>query len=69
MVSTSGASFADGATRTGAARLVVDGSTQYAAFRVVDGTLDVVPGGGRFDSMADFLEWARAQYESGAGMR
>lgn len=64
-----GASFADGATRTGAVRLVVDGRTEYAAYRVVGGTLDVVPGGGRFDSMAAFLEWARAQYASGTGMR
>lgn len=64
-----GPSFSDGAARTGAVRLVVDGRTEYAAFRVVDGTLDVVPGGGRFDSMDAFLDWARAQYASGAGMR
>ncbi len=64
-----GPSFADGATRTGAVRLVVDGRTEYAVYRVVDGTLDVVPGGGRFASMADFLDWARGQYASGAGLR
>lgn len=64
-----GPSFADGTDGTGAVRLVVDGRTEYAAFRVVDGTLDVVPGGGEFDSMAAFLDWARAQYASGAGMR
>ncbi|MFC0222366.1 hypothetical protein [Nocardioides zeicaulis] len=64
-----GPSFADGADGTGAVRLRVDGSTEHAAFRVVDGVLDVVPGGGRFASMDAFLAWARAQYASGSGMR
>lgn len=63
-----GPSFADGATRTGAVRLVVDGRTEYAAYRVVGGELDVVPGGS-FDSFAAFLGWAREQYASGQGMR
>ena len=62
-------SFADGSTRTGAARLVVDGRSEYAAYRVLGGTLDVVPGGGRFASLSAFLVWARGQYASGEGMR
>ena len=63
-----GASFADGATRTGAVRLVVDGRIEYAAYRVVGGELDVVSGGS-FDSLPAFLDWAREQYASGQGMR
>lgn len=64
-----GPAFADGATRTGAVRALVDGRTVYAVFRVVDGALDVVPGGGRFESMSAFLSWARDQYASGQGLR
>ena len=63
-----GPSFADGATRTGAARLLLDGRTEYVVYRVVGGQLDVVPGGS-FDSFAAFLDWARAQYASGQGLR
>lgn len=52
-----------------AVRLVVDGRSEFAVYRVVDGELEVIPAGGGFDSMDAFLEWARAQYSSGAGMR
>ena len=64
-----GESFAAGATRTGVVRLLVDGRSEFAAYRVIDGTLDVIPGGGSFDSMSAFISWAREQYSSGAGMR
>ena len=64
-----GESFATGATRTGVVRLLVDGRSEFAAYRVIDGTLDVIPGGGSFDSMSAFISWAREQYSSGAGLR
>jgi hypothetical protein len=64
-----GESFGAGATETGVVRLVVDGRSEFAAYRVIDGTLDVIPAGGTFDSMAAFIDWARGQYSSGAGMR
>ena len=63
-----GESFAAGATRTGAVRLVVDGRTEYAAYRVEGGRLDMVSGG-RFPSLSAFVDWARAQYASGQGLR
>ena len=64
-----GESFGAGATATGVVRLLVDGRSEFAAYRVIDGTLDVIPAGGTFDSMAAFIDWARGQYASGAGMR
>ena len=64
-----GESFGSGATATGVVRLLVDGRSEFAAYRVIDGTLDVVPAGGTFDSMAAFVDWARGQYASGSGMR
>lgn len=64
-----GESFGAGATETGVVRLVVDGRSEFAAYRVIDGTLDVIPAGGTFESMAAFIDWARGQYSSGAGMR
>lgn len=64
-----GESFGAGATETGVVRLVVDGRSEFAAYRVIDGTLDVIPAGGTFDSMSAFIDWARGQYASGVGMR
>lgn len=64
-----GDNFSDGSTSAGVVRLVIDGRTEYAAYRVIDGSLDVIPGGGSFDSMGAFITWARNQYSSGAGLR
>jgi hypothetical protein len=64
-----GDGFAQGATRTGALRMLVGGVPQHAAYRVVDGRLDVIAGPGRFDSLDAFVAWARKQYASGEGMR
>ena len=62
-------SFATGADRAGVARLQITGMPQYAAWRVVAGELEVVPGPGSFDSLDAFVSWARKQYASGEGMR
>lgn len=64
-----GAGFATDADRTGAVRLLVDGRSEFAAYRVVDSTLEVIPGGGSFVSFDSFLDWARSQYASGEGLR
>ena len=64
-----GESFSMDATAAGVVRLLVDGRSEFAAYRVIGGTLDVVPAGGTFDSMSAFIEWAREQYASGSGMR
>lgn len=64
-----GDNFSAGSTRAGVVHLLVDGRSEFAAYRVIDGTLDVVPGPGSFDSTSAFITWARQQYESGAGMR
>lgn len=64
-----GESFSMNAAATGVVRLLVDGRSEFAAYRVIDGTLDVIPAGGSFDSMSAFIDWAREQYASGAGMR
>ena len=64
-----GESFGAGATATGVVRLLVDGRSEFAAYRVIDGTLDVIPAPGSFASMAAFIDWARQQYASGSGMR
>lgn len=64
-----GESFSMNATAAGVVRLLVDGRSEFAAYRVIGGTLDVVPAGGTFDSMSAFIEWAREQYASGSGMR
>ncbi|WP_416954591.1 hypothetical protein ACNKF0_20220 [Nocardioides sp. T5] len=64
-----GDSFALGADRTGAARMLVAGRPEHVAYRVVDGRLDVISGPGSFDSLDAFLTWARQQYASGEGMR
>lgn len=63
------ADFALGADRTGAVRVLVDERPRFAAYRVIDGELEVIAAPGSFDSMSAFLEWARQQYASGEGMR
>jgi hypothetical protein len=47
----------------------VDGRSEFAAYRVIDGRLDVIPGGGTFPSLEAFIDWARQQYDSGSGLR
>lgn len=64
-----GTSFGLGAERTGVARLAVDGVLEYVAYRVIDSRLEVIPGNGRFDTLQDFIAWARDQYASGEGLR
>ena len=64
-----GVGFAPTGATTGVVRLMVDGESRMAAYRVIDGQLDVISGPGRFDSLAAFITWARGQYESGEGMR
>lgn len=64
-----GAAFATDSDRVGAVRLLVDGRPEFAVYRVIEGQLDVIPGGGSFDSLDSFLGWARGQYASGEGLR
>jgi hypothetical protein len=64
-----GDSFSVGSAAAGVVRLLVDGRSELAAYRVVDGTLDVVRAPGSFESMDAFITWAREQYASGAGLR
>jgi hypothetical protein len=64
-----GDSFSAGADRTGVVRLRVDGEPVFAAYRLADGLLEVIPGGGRHNSLDAFVTWAREQYASGQGMR
>ena len=64
-----GADFAAEPHRAGAVRLLVDGRSEFALYRVVDSGLEVIPGGGSFDSFDSFLDWARGQYASGKGLR
>ena len=64
-----GAGFAPPGATTGVMRLVVDGTSRVAAYRVIDGQLDVISGPGRFESLSAFITWARGQYASGEGMR
>lgn len=64
-----GPTFAGRSDQTGAVRLLVDGRQEFAVYRVVDSALEVIPGAGSFDSLNDFLTWARAQYASGEGLR
>lgn len=61
--------FGLGADRTGAVRVAVDERARFAAYRVVDGRLEVVAAPGSFDSMTAFVRWAGEQYASGEGMR
>ena len=61
--------FALGADRAAAVRVLVDEVARFAAYRVVDGSLEVVAAPGSFDSMSAFVDWARVQYSSGEGMR
>nr|WP_300047631.1 hypothetical protein [uncultured Nocardioides sp.] len=61
--------FALGADRAAAVRVLVDEVARFAAYRVVDGSLEVVAAPGSFDSMSAFVDWARDQYSSGKGMR
>lgn len=63
------ADFRRGADRTGAVRVLVDERPRFAAYRVIDGELEVIAAPGSFDSMSAFLDWARQQYASGEGMR
>ena len=63
------ADFALGADRTGAVRVLVDDRARFAAYRVIDGELEVIAAPGSFDSMTAFVSWAREQYSSGGGMR
>jgi hypothetical protein len=61
--------FALGADQAAAVRVLVDEVARFAAYRVVDGSLEVVAAPGSFDSMSAFVDWARQQYASGEGMR
>lgn len=61
--------FALGADRAAAVRVLVDERARFAVYRVVDGSLEVVPAPGSFDSMTAFIRWAGEQYASGEGMR
>jgi hypothetical protein len=64
-----GDSFGQGHDRTGVVRLRVDDGIVFAAYRITGRTLEVVPGGGGFDSLDAFVTWARSQYASGQGLR
>ncbi|MCP3420808.1 hypothetical protein [Nocardioides pinisoli] len=64
-----GPGFATPGSLTGAVRVLVDERPRFAAYRVVDGELEVIAAPGSFDSMSAFLRWARQQYASGEGMR
>lgn len=64
-----GDGFALESDRTGVARLQVAGLPEFVAWRVVDDELEVVYGGGRFESLDAFTDWARQQYASGEGLR
>ena len=64
-----GGNFGQGAESAGVVRLVVDGRSEFAAWTVFDGRINVEPAGGTFESMAAFIEWATAQYATGDGMR
>jgi hypothetical protein len=64
-----GGSFALGADRTGAVRMLVGGRPENVAYRIVDGRLEVIAGPGSYATLGDFLAWARQQYASGEGMR
>jgi hypothetical protein len=61
--------FGLGAEQTAAVRVLVDEVARFAAYRVVDGSLEVVAAPGSFDSMGAFVDWAQEQYASGEGMR
>ena len=61
--------FGLGAEQTAAVRVLVDEAARFAAYRVIDGELEVIAAPGSFDSMTAFLGWAREQYSSGGGMR
>ena len=61
--------FSLGADRSGAVRVLVDERARFAAYRVIDGDLEVIAAPGSFDSMTAFVSWAREQYASGEGMR
>jgi hypothetical protein len=61
--------FALGTDHSAAVRVLVDEVARFAAYRVIDGELEVVAAPGSFDSMGAFVDWAREQYASGEGMR
>ena len=61
--------FAAGAQQHGIARLRVGDESQVVAYRVVGGTLEVIPGGDWGDSLEAFARVVRQQYASGEGMR
>jgi hypothetical protein len=64
-----GGNFGQGAESAGVVRLVVDGRSEFAAWTVRDGRINVEPAGGTFESTDAFIEWATAQYATGDGMR
>ena len=64
-----GGTFGMGVTSAGVVRLVVDGRSEFAAYAVRGGQISVEPGGGTFESMDAFIDWASAQYASGDGLR
>lgn len=64
-----GGTFGMGATSAGVVRLVVDGRSEFAAYTVRGGQINVEPAGGTFESMDAFIDWASAQYATGDGMR
>jgi hypothetical protein len=64
-----GGTFGQGAESAGVVRLIVDGRSEFAAWTVYEGRINVEPAGGTFASMDAFIEWATAQYATGDGMR
>lgn len=61
--------FATGAEQDGIARLRVGDRPQVVIYRVVDGRLEVIPGGDWVGSLEVFARVVRHQYASGEGMR
>ncbi len=67
-----GDGFAPSGTPTGAALVVVEGTSYFVVWRVVDGTLDTVvtpPGDVVGATFQELLTYARDQYASGGGLR
>ena len=64
-----GPDFASAGARTAAARITSEAGERYVVVREVDGVTDVIARSGRFDTLADFVAFAKEQYADGSGLR
>lgn len=64
-----GPDFAPASALTAAARITSEDGEHYLVVRKVGGVTEVIPHTGEFDTLADFVAFAKRRYADGSGLR